>query len=611
MAPPRHESSLFLLCFFTLTIIAQSKLSLLPYDHDALLHIHNDLGIKPTPAVDLCDSGRVLCERRIMNDSYVLRVVGIVIESQQLQGKISTAIDQLSELKELSLPNNQISNQIPPQIIHCQKLQVLNLGNNLLSGNVPAGFSSLIRLRILDLSSNKFAGDLKFLKHFPNLEKLNLANNKFAGKVSVSMRGFRYLRFINVSGNSLLEDPIQSTNIELDQYLSVDLAEEERIPKRTTANNKRKNKKKKKVTDWVIGFMAGILAGCVSGLVFSTVFKLLMRLIRANRKDTSLKIYSSMIKKPEELAFLEKEDGLQSLEVIGRGGCGEVYRAALPGSDGKEIAVKKIIQLPTDAEGGVNEEDSKLLTKKIRQIRSEIQTMGQIRHRNLLSLLAYLPRPNWHYPVYEYMKNGSLQDYMKLVSEGKRELDWAARYRIAVGVAAGLEYLHLHQNPRIIHRDLKPANVLLDDEMEARIADFGLAKAVPEAHTHVSTSNVAGTVGYIAPEYYQTFKFTEKCDIYSFGVLLGGLVIGKMPSDEFFQHTDETGLVQWMRNVMASQDPKTAIDPNLLGNGFEEQMLLVLKVACFCTLDDPKERPDSSVEACSGSRAKPAGAKHT
>ncbi|KAL1534741.1 Leucine-rich repeat receptor-like serine threonine tyrosine-protein kinase [Salvia divinorum] len=518
MALPRHESSVFLLCFFTLTIIAQSKLSLLPSDHEALLHIHNDFGINPTPAVDLCDSGRVLCERRIIDDSYVLRVVGIVIESQQLDGKISTAIGQLSELKELSLPNNQISNQIPPQIIHCHKLEVLILGNNLLSGNVPAGFSSLIRLRILDLSSNKFAGDLQFLKHFPNLEKLNLANNKFAGKVPISMRGFRNLRFINVSGNSLLEGPIASTNVQLDQYLSVDLAEEERRPKRyvfaersqsnlamapssssmanaqapspsaTTANNKRKNNKKKKVTDWVLGFMAGILAGCVSGLVFSTVFKLLMRLIRAHKKDTSLKIFSAMIKKPEDLAFLEKEDGLQSLEVIGRGGCGEVYKAALPGSDGKEIAVKKIIQLPTDAEGGVNEEDSKLLNKKMRQIRSEIQTMGQIRHRNLLSLLAYLPRPNCHYLV--------------------------------------------------------------------------------------------------------------------FGVLLGGLVIGKMPSDEFFQHTDEMGLVTWMRNVIASEDPKRAIDPNLLGNGFEEQMLLVLKVACFCTLDNPKERPDSKDARCMLSQIK-------
>lgn len=634
MAPPLHQSLISLLCFFTLTIIAQSKLNLLPSDHEALLQIHNGLGIKPTPARSLCDSAGVLCERRVVNDSYVLRVVGIAIESQQFKGKISPAIGQLSELKELSLPNNQISDLIPPQISRCQKLEVLNLGNNLFSGKIPAGLSSLIRLRILDVSSNKFTGNLKFLKHFPNLEKLNLANNMFAGKVPVSLRSFRNLEFVNISGNSLLEGPVLLTSDQLDQYLSADLAEEEGVPKRyvfaessernqsnsavapssiianaqapspsATTPPKNSKKKNKKLVEWILGFLAGILAGCLSGLIFSMVFKFLMRLIRAHRYDTRLKIYSAMIKKPQDLSFLEKEDGLQSLEIIGRGGCGEVYKAVLPGSDGKEIAIKKIIQGPRDAEE-LTEEDSKLLNKKMRQIKSEIQTMGQIRHRNLLSLLAHLPRPDCHYLVYEYMKNGSLQDYLKLVSEGKRELDWVARYNIALGVAAGLEYLHMHHNPRIIHRDLKPANVLLDDEMEAKIADFGLAKAVPEAQTHVTTSNVAGTVGYIAPEYYQTFKFTEKCDMYSFGVLLGVLVIGKLPSDEFFQTTDEMGLVKWMRNVMTSEDPKRAIDPKLLGSGYEEQMLLVLKVACFCTLDNPKERPNSKDARCMISQVK-------
>jgi serine/threonine protein kinase len=93
------------------------------------------------------------------------------------------------------------------------------------------------------------------------------------------------------------------------------------------------------------------------------------------------------------------------------------------------------------------------------------------------------------------MKNGSLQDVLNQVTEGKRELDWLARHKIAVGVASGLEYLHLSHSPQIIHRDLKPANVLLDDDMEARIADFGLAKAMPDAKTHITTSNVAGTVG--------------------------------------------------------------------------------------------------------------------
>ncbi|KAL0341621.1 UNVERIFIED_CONTAM: Leucine-rich repeat receptor-like serine/threonine/tyrosine-protein kinase SOBIR1 [Sesamum calycinum] len=554
----------------------------------------------------------------------------------QLKGRLSPAIGQLSELKELSLPNNLLVDQIPAQIVDCQKLEVLNLGNNRFSGNIPSGLSSLIRLRVLDLSANRFTGNLKFLKYFPNLEKLNLADNMFAGKVPVSLRSFRNLRFINLSGNGLLEGPLPLMHNDLDQYLSSELAEE-RIPKRyvfaevtqgknqslsavppassqgsngaaapspmAVPSHKHKKNDKRKILGWVLGFLAGGLAGIVSGMVFSMLSKLLLFLIRGRGKDTSLKIFSPLIKKPEDLAFLEREDGLASLDVIGRGGCGEVFKAILPGSNGKEIAIKKIIQPPRDADE-LTEEDSKMMNKKMRQIRSEIQTVGQIRHRNLLALLAHLPRPDCHYLVYEYMKNGSLQDYLQHVKEGRRELDWPARYKVALGVASGLEYLHMNHSPRIIHRDLKPANVLLDDDMEARIADFGLAKAMPDANTHVTTSNVAGTVGYIAPEYYQTFKFTDKCDIYSFGVVLGVLVMGKLPSDDFFQHTDELSLVKWMRNVMTSEDPKRAIDPKLLGNGYEEQMLLVLKVACFCTLDNPKERPNSKDARCMLSQIK-------
>ncbi|KAF7124347.1 hypothetical protein RHSIM_Rhsim12G0170100 [Rhododendron simsii] len=315
------------------------------------------------------------------------------------------------------------------------------------------------------------------------------------------------------------------------------------------------------------------------------------------RKKNGPAIFSPIIKKSENLDFLKKEDGLASLELIRRGSCGELYKAELPGSNGKMIAIKKIIQPPKDA-AELMEEESKLLNKKMRQIRSEIQTVGQIRHRNLLSLLAHVPRPDCHYLVYEFMKNGSLQDILNQVSQGTRELDWLARHKIALGVAAGLEYLHMNHSPRIIHRGLNAANVLLDDDMEARIADFGIAKAVPDQDTHVTTSNVVGTLGYLAPEYHQTMKFTDKCDIYSFGVLLGVLVIGRLPSDNFFYNTNERNLVKWMRNVMTSEDPNRAIHPKLMGNGHEEKMLLMLKIACYCTHDDPKHRPNSKDVRC-------------
>ncbi|GJV09647.1 leucine-rich repeat receptor-like serine/threonine/tyrosine-protein kinase SOBIR1 [Tanacetum coccineum] len=350
----------------------------------------------------------------------------------------------------------------------------------------------------------------------------------------------------------------------------------------------------------VVGIFTGSVAGILSAFILLLLFNMVFIMVK-NRGNYSgpanyygASIFSRFIK-AGELAFLEDDNAVSALTVVGRGGCGEVYRTDIPNEKIQTIAIKKITQPSMEGQGAdeLAAHDTKALDTKMRQIRSEIQTVGQIRHRNLVSLLAHVSRPNCHYLVYEFMKNGSLEDILQQVQAGERQLEWLARYKIAIGVASGLEYLHMSHTPRIVHRDLKPANVLLDDDMEARIADFGLAKLIPEADTHMTSSHVAGTIGYIAPEYFQTGELSEKCDIYSFGVLLGVLVMGKLPWDVFFQHTPEVGLVKWMRHVMTSDNPNQAIDPCLLGNGYEEQMLLVLKIACFCTLDNPKERPNS------------------
>jgi hypothetical protein len=454
---------------------------------------------------------------------------------------------------------------------------------------------------------------LGFLKYFLNLENLSLADDLFTGKIPPSIRSFRNLRFFNFSGNQFLE-----SSAPLMDRLSYSASD---VPKRyilsenstrrssTSAANrtatsaapapspvpppyKHKNSKRK-LAGRILRFLTGALAGTISGLIFSLLFRLIWVVVKRRGKESGRpSIFSHMIKKAEDLAFLENDDQMAALPVIGKGGCGKVYKAELPGSNGKVIAIKKIIvQTPMDA-AELTEEDSKALHRKMRQIRSEINTVGLIRHRNLLPLLAHLCRPDCHYLVYEFMKNGSLQDWLNEVSEGNRKFDWFARLRVAIGVAAGLEYLHMEYTPRIIHRDLKPGNILLDDDMEARIADFGLAKVMSDANTHTLSTNVAGTLGYIAPEYHRTLQFNERCDIYSFGVILGALVIGKLPSDNFFQETIEISLVRWMRNVMESENPRQAIDQKLLGNGFEEQMLCVLEIACSCTLEDPDQRPN-------------------
>ncbi|CAI0547485.1 unnamed protein product [Linum tenue] len=634
MAVPHKPLLLLLLVLFSSVIPAvNARLHLNRSDHRAISLIRRDLGFNAqqrNTSVSPCNLHGVFCERRISpaadDDTYELRITRLVFRSHSLSGTLPPAIGRLTELKELSLPDNRLADQIPSELVNCNKLEILNLANNRFSGTVPPGVSSLLRLRVLNLASNKLSGDLSFLKHFPNLETLSLANNFFAGQVPKSIRSFRNLQFLDLSGNRFLQqlesDPPAAVKSRSSDYPSRYILAEDDDDDATAAtpNNssnspasaptssmnagagapgpspvmphRRHKKGKRKLAGWLLGFLAGGIAGSISGFVFCVLFRMILATIRGGGKGGGPAIFSPMIKKSEDLAFLEKEDGLASLEIIGRGGCGEVYRAELPGSDGKIIAIKKVIQPSKDATD-LNDEDSKQMNKKMRQIKSEISTVGQIRHRNLLPLLAHVTRPDCHYLVYEFMKNGSLQNILEDVSQGRRELDWPARYKIALGIAAGLEYLHINHSPRIIHRDLKPANVLLDDDMEPRIADFGLAKSMPDANTHVTTSNVAGTIGYIAPEYHQTLKFTDKCDIYSFGVLLGVLLIGKLPSDEFFQHTREMSLVRWLKNVMTSENPTQAIDPKLMGKGYEEQMLLVLKIACFCTMEDPKQRPNS------------------
>ncbi|KAG2611285.1 hypothetical protein PVAP13_4KG149400 [Panicum virgatum] len=348
---------------------------------------------------------------------------------------------------------------------------------------------------------------------------------------------------------------------------------------------------KHRVRNWIIGFVVGTRSGTV---IFTP----------------------KLIRRAEHLAFLEKDDGLASLAVIGRGGCGEVYKAQLPvereGEEPRFIAIKKIKKHGGDTPNNLSDEESRQLDKWSRQIQSEIRTVGHIRHRNLLPLAAHVPRPDCHYLVYEYMKNGSLHHALQGGDDGTSSssggvaagLSWPARLRVAVGVAEGLEYLHVSHRPQIIHRDLKPANILLDDDLEPRIADFGLAKAMPDAHTHVTASNLAGTWGYIAPEYHQTLKFTAKCDVYSFGVILAVLATGKEPSDDFFKQTDEVGIVKWLRRVMQSGDHAEAIDPAIAGAGHDEQIVLVLRISVFCTNDHPNDRPTAKDVRCMLSQIK-------
>ncbi|XVF72085.1 hypothetical protein PTKIN_Ptkin12aG0093200 [Pterospermum kingtungense] len=191
--------------------------------------------------------------------------------------------------------------------------------------------------------------------------------------------------------------------------------------------------------------------------------------------------------------------------------------------------------------------------------------------------------------VYEFMQNGSLGEVLHGKQASRLLVDWVSRYNIALGVAQGLAYLHHDCHPPVIHRDIKSNNILLDANLEARIADFGLARMIVRKNETVSM--VAGSYGYIAPEYGYTLKVDEKIDIYSFEVVLLELLTGKRPLDPEFR--ESVNLVEWIRRKVGDNLAlEEALDPNL-GNcrHIQEEMLLVVRIALLCTAKLPKDRP--------------------
>lgn len=257
---------------------------------------------------------------------------------------------------------------------------------------------------------------------------------------------------------------------------------------------------------------------------------------------------------------------------IGRGGFGVVYKGVL--RDGTEVAIKT---LSAESKQGTNE----FLT--------EINMISSTRHANLVQLIGCCIEDANRILVYEYLENGSLASAL-LGSKSKHvNLDWPKRATICMGTASGLAFLHEEAEPHIVHRDIKASNVLLDKDFNPKIGDFGLAKLFPDNVTHVST-RVAGTVGYLAPEYAVLAQLTKKADVYSFGVLLLEIISGKSSSKAAFGE-ELLVLLEWAWKLRNEGRILEIIDPDLIGYP-QDQLTRFITIALFCTQSASQRRPD-------------------
>ncbi|KAH0698171.1 hypothetical protein KY289_015653 [Solanum tuberosum] len=318
----------------------------------------------------------------------------------------------------------------------------------------------------------------------------------------------------------------------------------------------------------------------VSSLFFLALLLLLLRKLGylGGKRSSKEELKATELFPGGVYTFRQIKDATQNFNVVnklGEGGFGPVYKGMLP--DGTTIAVK---QLSGKSKQG------------IREFVNEIGTISALQHPNLVKLMGCCAEDNELLLIYEYMENNSLDHALFGPEEIKSRLNWSTRVKIILGIAKGLTYLHEESKLKIIHRDIKPTNILLDKELNAKITDFGYAKLNEGEHTHVIT-RIAGTTGYMAPEYAMRGYLTSKADVYSFGVVTLEIVSGRnsascRPSDQTVYLLDSAYVLQEQGNLMDLVDPKLGTDYSWT------EANSILELAMMCTNPSPTLRPTMS-----------------
>ncbi|KAK7284455.1 hypothetical protein RJT34_19201 [Clitoria ternatea] len=258
--------------------------------------------------------------------------------------------------------------------------------------------------------------------------------------------------------------------------------------------------------------------------------------------------------------------------VLGEGGYGVVYRGQL--TNGTPVAVKKILNNIGQAE---------------KEFRVEVEAIGHVRHKNLVRLLGYCVEGTHRMLVYEYINNGNLEQWLHGAMRHHGYLTWEARIKILLGTAKALAYLHEAIEPKVVHRDIKSSNILIDDDFNAKVSDFGLAKLLGAGKSHVTT-RVMGTFGYVAPEYANTGLLNEKSDVYSFGVLLLEGITGRDPVD-YSRQANEVNLVDWLKMMVGTRRSDEVLDPNIEVKPSTRALKRALLTALRCVDPDSEKRP--------------------
>ncbi|KAH6773945.1 BRI1-like 2 [Perilla frutescens var. frutescens] len=542
-------------------------------------------GIRPerllqVPSLRSCDFTRLYSGPVLSLFTRYQTLEYLDLSYNQLRGKIPDAFGEMIALQVLVISHNQLSGEIPASLGQLKDIGVFDASHNRLQGHIPDSFSMLSFLVQIDLSYNELTGQIPQRGQLSTLPASQYANNP--GLCGVPLPECQYSQ-PSSNGND---------------------------------NGGASGGRKSAAASWANSIVMGILIS-VASICLLIVWAIAMRArrreaegvkmlssLQASHAATTWKIekekeplsinvatFQRQLRKLKFSQLIEATNGFSAASMIGSGGFGEVFKATL--KDGSSVAIKKLIRLSCQGD---------------REFMAEMETLGKIKHKNLVPLLGYCKIGEERLLVYEFMEYGSLEEMLhnrpktktKEAAAAARILTWEERKKIARGAAKGLCFLHHNCIPHIIHRDMKSSNVLLDNEMEARVSDFGMARLISALDTHLSVSTLAGTPGYVPPEYYQSFRCTAKGDVYSFGVILLELLTGKRPTDK--EDFGDTNLVGWVKMKVREGKGMEVIDGQLvcvskddddeLAREQLKEMVRYLEITLQCVDDFPSKRPN-------------------